>query len=269
MLTMIGMENPSPLAVFRTSVSNYLHGSQTSIRRCSIRRAARPQFPYYSKNIASYYNPYMLIDVNSLQFCSAMMLLHRNTARFGSNTINNSQSMVDSRTICLEYAVRLSRILDDYRKFHGHACTVIGTALYNITMGAVVLIANRAEHASNSTFEHLACLTSCIRALEEIQVSYVSARTILKQLKYLMRRCKLLDLTADAQALRDANASLFQRKQSDVESPPINLAGQVLPTLSAFDETDQLDSGQFLMALEDCDALHTMGSWNDFDSIFT
>jgi hypothetical protein len=87
-----------------------------------------------------------------------------------------------------------------------------------------------------------------------------------------MRRCKLLDLTADAQALRDANASLFLQKSSDTvesESPPINLAGQILTTLSTFDEAEQLDSGQFLMALEDCDALHTMGSWNDFDNIFT
>jgi len=201
-----------------------------------------------------------------------MILLHRPTARFGTNTVNKSQISIDSRATCLEYAVRMSRVLEDYRRFHGHACTVIGTALYNITMAAVVLIANRAEQAANTPFEHLGSLTSCIRALEEIQVSYVSARTILKQLKYLMRRCKLLDLTADAQALRDANASLFQRKASDVmdsESPPINLAGQILPTLSTFDETDQLDSGQFLMALEDCDALHTMGSWNDFDSIFT
>ena len=207
-----------------------------------------------------------------MQFCSAMILLHRPTARFGTTVSNNLQVSMDSKTTCLEYAVRMSRVLDDYRKLHGHACTVIGTALYNITMAAVVLIANRAEQPSNAIFEHLDCLTSCIRALEEISISYVSARTILKQLKYLMRRCKLLDLTADAQALRDANASLFQRKASDVmdgESPPINLAGQILPTLSAFDETDQMDSGQFLMALEDCDALHTMGSWNDFDSIFT
>jgi hypothetical protein len=185
---------------------------------------------------------------------------------------NATQTEHESRAICLENAVRLGQVLDDYRKFHGHACTVLGTALYNITMTAVVLIANRAELALNSTFEHLSCLTSCIRALEEIQISYVSARTILKQLKYLMRRCKLLDLAADAQALRDANASLFQRKSSDMvesESPPINLAGQILPTISTFDETDQLDAGQLLMALEDCNALHMMGSWNDFDSIFT
>lgn len=205
-----------------------------------------------------------------MQFCSAMMLLRRPTARFGTDVSTSSQVSNEARAICLDYAVRLSLILDDYRKFHGHACTVIGTALYNITMAAVVLIANRAEHASNSTAEHLKCLTSCIRALEEIQVSYISARTIIKQLKYLMRRCKILDITADAQALRDANASLFQRKTSDVidnESPPINLAGQILPTLSTFDEIE-LDAGQFLMALEDCDALHTMGSWNDFDSIF-
>ena len=196
-----------------------------------------------------------------------MILLHRPTARFGAPIPNGTQGYIESRAICVDNAVRLAHVLDDYRKYHGHACTVMGTALYNITMGAVVLIAIRAEQGVNASFEHLSCLTSCIRALEELQISYVSARTILKQLKFLMSKCKLLDLTADAQALRDANASLFQRKLSDGESPPINLAGQILPTLSAYSDTEQLD-GQFLMALEDCDALQTLGSWNDFDGIF-
>jgi len=125
------------------------------------------------------------------------MLLHRSTARFGTNASNISPVSIDSHAVCFEYAVCLSNILDDHRKFHVHACIIIGTALYNITMAAVVLIANRAENVSNSTLEHLSCPTSGIRALEEIGISFVSARTILKRLKYLMR-CELLDLTADA-----------------------------------------------------------------------
>jgi len=213
------------------------------------------------------------VSVLQLQFHSAVILLHRSTAKFGTNQSEATPMSRRSRVICVENVLQIAGILDDYRRSYGSAMTLIGTALYNITLAAVVLIAVRAEQAVEASNEYLSSLKSCIGALEEIQVSYVSAKTILKQLRYLMRRCKLLNLKEDSQALQDANASLLQRRptnDTEVESPPVKLVGQILPQqdISLSDATELIDSGQFMLALEDCEALQPMGFWNDFETIF-
>lgn len=212
------------------------------------------------------------VYVLQLQFHAAMILLHRSTARFGINETENTPTSQGSRAICIDHVLQIARILADYRVFHGSAMTLLGTAMYNITSAAVVLIALRAEQSSEASNEYLSSLITCIAALEEIQFSHMSAKTILKQLRYLMRRCKLLNLKEDSQALRDANASLLQRRSTndgEVESPPIKLLGQILQQdWSSSDSTSFMDPGQFMLALEDCEALMTMGSWNDFDNVF-
>ena len=212
------------------------------------------------------------VSVLQLQFHSAMILLHRSTARFGTNHAETTPTAQESRAVCVKHVLQMTCILDDYRMAHGSAMTLLGTALYNVTLAAVVLIAIRAEQSSDVSNEYLPNLTTCIAALEEIQLSYVSAKTILKQLRYLMRRCKLLNLKEDSQALRDANASLMQRRPTndgDADSPPVKLLGQILQQdWSSSDATSFLDPGQFMLALEDCEALQTMGAWNDFETVF-
>ncbi len=212
------------------------------------------------------------IYVLQLQFHAAMILLHRSTARFGTDQSDNNPTSQGSRAICVEHVLHIARMLADYRMSHGSAMTLIGTALHSITLAAVVLIAIRAEQFSEASDEYLSSLTTCIAALEEIQLSFASAKTILKQLRYLMRRCKLLNPMEDSQALRDANASLLQRRltnEAEVESPPVKLLGQMQQDWSPSDATTFMDPGQFMLALEDCEALRTMGSWNDFETVFT
>jgi hypothetical protein len=144
--------------------------------------------------------------------------------------------------------------------------------MYNITSAAVVLIALRAEQSSEASNDCLSALTTCIAALEELQYSHMSAKTVLRQLRYLMRRCKLLSLKEDSQALHDANTSLLRRRltnDADIGSPPVKLLGQVLQQdWSCSDTASVMDPGQFMLALEDCEALMTMGPWNDFHDVF-
>lgn len=211
------------------------------------------------------------VSVLQLQFHAAMILLHRSTARFGTSQEATPISQ-ESRAVCVEHVLQIATILDDYRRYYGSAMTLLGLALYNITVAAVVLIAIRAEQASEASNEYLSSLTSCIGALEEMQTTFVSAKTILKQLRYLVRRCKLLDVKGDSQALKDANASLLQRRGTmdpDADSPPVRLIPQILQQeWSTSDATALMDSGEFMLALEDCAALQTMGSWNDFETVF-
>ncbi|KAH0837374.1 hypothetical protein AYO21_09120 [Fonsecaea monophora] len=212
------------------------------------------------------------VYVLQLQFHGAMILLHRSSARFGTNQAESTATSLESRAICLDHVLQIGHILADYRASHGSAMTLVGVAMYNITSAAVVLIALRAEQSSEATNECLSALTTCIAALEEIQCCHMSAKTVLKQLRYLMRRCKLLSTKEDSQALRDANASLLQRRPTNdtvVESPPVALLGQVMQQdWSSSDATSTMDPGQFMLALEDCEALMTMGSWNDFQDLF-
>ena len=205
------------------------------------------------------------VYVLQLQFHAAMTLLHRSNARFGTNQAELGPTARASRDICIEHVLHISRLLADYRTSHGSAITLMGTAMYNITVAAVVLIAIRAEQSSEAANEYLASLTTCIAALEEIQFSHGSAKTVLKQLRYLMRRCKLLNTKEDSQALRDANHSLLPRlpTMTEVESPPILLQHLVGPPDWSSDATMFMDPSQFMLALDDCEALKTMGSWND------
>ncbi|KAI1609892.1 fungal-specific transcription factor domain-containing protein [Exophiala viscosa] len=211
------------------------------------------------------------VYVLQLQYHAAMTLLHRSTARFGMNQAEISPASQASRAICIDHVLSISRLLADYRASHGSAITLLGTAMYNITVAAVVLIAIRAEQASETSNEYLASLTTCITALEEIQFSHGSAKTVLKQLRYLMRRCKLLNTKEDSQAIRDANDSLLPRLPTvgaQTESPPVMLQHLVRQQDWSTDNTLYTDPGQFMLALDDCEALKTMGSWNDFGDVF-
>jgi hypothetical protein len=212
------------------------------------------------------------VSVLQLQYHAAMIILHRSTARFGTSQSEATPISQGSRAVCVEHVLHIAGILDDYRASYGTAITLLGLALYNITVAAVVLIAIRAEKASEASNEYLSSLTSCIGALEEMQTTYASAKTILKQLRYLVRQCKLLNVKGDSQALGDANASLLVRRATldpEVDSPPIALLPQILQQeWSTSDATALMDSGQFMLALENCEALQTMGSWNDFETVF-
>jgi hypothetical protein len=122
------------------------------------------------------------VSVLQLQYHAAMIILHRSTARFGTSQSEATPISQGSRAVCVEHVLHIAGILDDYRASYGTAITLLGLALYNITVAAVVLIAIRAEKASEASNEYLSSLTSCIGALEEMQTTYASAKTILKQL---------------------------------------------------------------------------------------
>ncbi|EXJ92462.1 hypothetical protein A1O3_01013 [Capronia epimyces CBS 606.96] len=212
------------------------------------------------------------VYVLHFQFHGAMILLHRSTAKFGTYQTESTPISQEARAICVDHGLQIARILADYRVAYGSALTLVGVAMYNITTAAVVLIAILSEPSTPASNEYLSSLTTCIAALEEIQHSHMGAKTVLKQLRYLMRRCKLLNIKEDSQILRDANASFLQRRPTntiEAGSPPVKLLGQIVqPDRSSSDDASAIDPGQFILALEDCDALMNMVSWNDFSNVF-
>jgi len=191
-----------------------------------------------------------------------MILLHRPASRFGSSTVNATDTSLEARAICVEYAMTLTTVVSDFRTFHGSARAMLGTALYNITMASIVLVADMADRTQMLDANHTVSIDICIQGLRELEESYIVARTILKQLKYLMKRCQLPAMYNGMDAMRKmSTAVLPQANSMDTESPPQNLNGQVLQPLDS--GMGQGDIGaDFLMVMEQCDALQSIGTWS-------
>lgn len=156
----------------------------------------------------------------------------------------------------------MANIVSDYRRNYGSSITMLSTALYNITMAAIVLIADMADHGSISPNpSHINSIEVMISALRDLENSYIVARTVLKQLKYLMKRCKMLSLYQDILTRSDmGNAKVASLAGSDLmDSPPQDLTGQCLPPIDP--TATEFWGEDFLMAMKDCDALHSIGTW--------
>ncbi|KAK4998022.1 hypothetical protein LTR28_013789 [Elasticomyces elasticus] len=127
-------------------------------------------------------------------------------------------------------------------------------------MAAIVLIADMADRTSLLDANYSISIDICIQALREIEDSYIVARTILKQLKYLMKRCQLLDVYKNTEAIRNMSCSMLPGVGvglMDMDSPPQNLNGQMLQP-----QGPDAMGADFLIAMEQCDALHSIGTWS-------
>ena len=205
---------------------------------------------------------------HSMQFCAAVILLHRPAARFGVLSIHASDESLETRKVCAMHATHIVNVIRDYRQHHGPANTLLGTALYNITMAAIVLIACLADDTSIEGAQYLLSINTCVRGLEDLESSYIVARTVLKQLKHLMRRCNLQFTPSDAEMLRNAsNASdsLYQISTIGLDSPQPKMNEDfkaLLPESNDVSPNDELAGHDFLLAMSECDTLNVMGSWS-------
>lgn len=124
---------------------------------------------------------------------------------------------------------------------------MLGTSLYNITIAVIVLIANWADGSSVDEAQYFSCIDSCMQSIKEMESSYIVARTVVKQLTYLMRRCNCPRLLSEkVQPFKDDNV-LFQ-------------LGQALP-LSPEPEDDSLLGQDFFLMMSECDVLQSVGPW--------
>jgi len=201
-----------------------------------------------------------MLTRDSMQYCSALILLHRPTARFGIAPTSASVTSLEARRICVHNATRIIHMVQDYRQHHGSASTMLGTALYNVTIAGIVLIANMADDSSSVGPQQLLCIDTCIRSLEEMELSSQVAQKVLKQLRYLMRRCNLRFVPSNALAPETALTSVQQALMADQHSLPEDV-GQCLSTLLGPD-VDASSPHDFLQIMTECDVLNSLGSWD-------
>lgn len=149
-----------------------------------------------------------------MQYCSAVILLHRPSANFGTGTAGCPPS--ESRNICIENATSIAQFLQEYRSCHGDATTLSGVALHTIATAATTLIADIAERKESGASSQLLSLKACVRTLGELEQTYIVARRVRRIIQLVMRLCQL-----------DFDKGVGQQVTPPVEVTPANRFNRV------------------------------------------
>ncbi|KIW75344.1 hypothetical protein Z517_10085 [Fonsecaea pedrosoi CBS 271.37] len=156
------------------------------------------------------------VHVLHLHYHSACMLERLSEARFGAAIPDISPETVTARSTCISHALRVAAITKDYRTHHGSARTMIGNSISGIIVAVLVLIANWMDRGESDAGECLELVDSCVRSVQEMQVSFACARTLSKQVLYLMRRYNFPSLPSQSRTTWNEadNSLLSQLSQS-------------------------------------------------------
>lgn len=193
-----------------------------------------------------------------MQFCVAMILLHRPTAKFERLLAEATEEILQSREVCVQRATEIITMVEDYERHHGSANSMFGTVLYNVTLAGTILIANLSDPRSLDNRQCLKNANSCLRILKDLNSSYIVARPIRKQLKQWMARSRTELFPSDAEAIRYAS-EFVQQKSTEAQPPLNNLAS----SQSDFALMGGVDLPSIdLDNMRDCGLLRSINFWD-------
>lgn len=135
-----------------------------------------------------------------MQYSAMVILLNRHNAGFGDPEKRNTPDAMQSRQACLHHAFRIAHMLQDYRKLHGDANTIMGSALYNTTMAATTLVAEITEMGKDGACDELVCLSTCLKVMKEMEHAEIVARNVYNIVQATMRACNVRDESVDLSA---------------------------------------------------------------------
>lgn len=127
----------------------------------------------------------------NLQYSAAMILLHQPTARFGSRPEDPLDRSAHSRRQCITFATAMASCLQDFQQQHGDVTALSGIALHSISLAATTLVASIAEKKSADALSELHSLKACVRALGELETTYIVARRVRKIVQLIIRVCHI------------------------------------------------------------------------------
>lgn len=130
-------------------------------------------------------------STSRIQYSALVILLNRHNAGYGDPERVNSADANKSRNTCVEFATKTSKLVEEYTIHHGSANTMLGSALYNITMAATVLIAEVAEKRRQNVNDESAALAICLDAMKEMEGAEIVARNVRKIVQTIMRVCSV------------------------------------------------------------------------------
>ncbi|KAJ9494500.1 hypothetical protein H2202_010114 [Exophiala xenobiotica] len=126
-----------------------------------------------------------------MQHSALVILLNRHNAGFGNADKRNCPESNTSRRNCVECALLIANLVQDYSLHHGNPNTLMGSALYNITMAATIFVADIAEknRQNTSITKELTALTACLEAMKKMESAEIVARNVRKIVQTIMRVC--------------------------------------------------------------------------------
>jgi len=127
------------------------------------------------------------------EYSLAQILLNRPNAGFGIDARASAGISATSRHTCVHHAEKIAHHLAAYRNQYGSTSTMLGSALYTITIASTTLIADIVEQKSGGQAPNSACLWMCICCLKEMEKSEIVAKRVRKILQSVMRLCELDD----------------------------------------------------------------------------
>lgn len=146
-------------------------------------------------------------DLDSLQLSSMIILVNRHNAGFGSPDKRTSAGAIRSHELCLQHALRIAHMLKDFRDFQGDSSTLIGAALYNVTMAATTFVAEIFEAKKESFREEIDCLTICLKTMRGMEHTEIVAKNVFSIVQAICRVCRVGEDTLDLEALSPSTSA--------------------------------------------------------------
>jgi hypothetical protein len=152
-----------------------------------------------------------------MQYSAALILLHRQLANFGNDSIRSPESE-SSRRLCVDNACSIADYIQDYYDQHGSIMTMSWVALHVIATASTTLVANIAERKVDDDLKRqLSCLQKCMSGLHELEKSHVVTRRVRKVIQHAIR---LLNLDAPMSSISSLHDS-FGGQLSSFSVPSI------------------------------------------------
>ncbi|KAK4942014.1 hypothetical protein LTR10_018195 [Elasticomyces elasticus] len=124
-----------------------------------------------------------------IQHSALVILLNRHNAGFGNADKRDCPESNTSRRNCVDCALLIANLVQDYSLHHGNPNTLMGSSLYNITMAATIFVADIAEKNRQNVTKELTALTVCLEAMKKMESAEIVARNVRKIVQTIMRVC--------------------------------------------------------------------------------
>ena len=109
-------------------------------------------------------------------------------------------------------------MLRDYRIQYRDSSTLFGSALYNCTMAATILVAEVSETRKNGSSDEMLCLMECLRTMKEMEHTEIVAKNVYNIVQTIMRVCNVKE---DTLALGLLSADSFGSPAQQHIEPPV------------------------------------------------
>jgi hypothetical protein len=98
-------------------------------------------------------------------------------------------------------------MMEDYRSFNGDGSTLIGSALYNVTMAATTFVAEIYDGGKDNFRDEIDGLNTCLRTMREMEHTEIVAHNVYSIVQATCRVCRVCPATLDLESLSPSTSA--------------------------------------------------------------